>query len=124
MEEFETLRTSVIARRQLQKTVAELLKEARHAERLERREQQRHPFFHPVSIETSGEPRQRLSAFAREISPSGIGLLHNMCLDLGEVELALVRTQGDTLQVRSQILWCRPCGEGWYLSGARFLEVL
>ena len=49
----------------------------------ERRSEPRHPFFAPVTLRVVERPSQLLSAFSREISQSGIGLLHNMPIERG-----------------------------------------
>ena len=55
---------------------------------------------------------------------TGIGLLHCIAVEPGEVVLKIPsKTCGD-VRIRGEIVWCRPCGEGWYLSGARFVEVM
>ena len=100
--------------------VAQLLEATRMQERLERRSESRHPFFCPVAI--LSDHGKNWSAFAREISRSGIGLLHNMPLEPGEVTLQISIPSGPK-KFRTQIVWCRPSGEGWYLSGGRFLDV-
>lgn len=91
----------------------------------ERRTAVREPFFRPVTLEltVAGKPQER-SCFSRDISPKGIGLLHNFSLEQGEnVVLTIHSDCLGRIRVRSEIMWCTPAGEGWYLSGARFLEL-
>ena len=114
----------VLAQRQVEQAVLRLLSAARSEEALERRGEPRSPFFRPISILIDGPQRRQFSAFSREISKSGIGLLHNMPLEPAEVTLAILGPVGEVCRFRTQIVWCRPCGEGWYLSGGRFLELL
>ena len=114
----------VLAQRQIEQTVLRLLSAAREEESLERRGEPRSPFFRPVSVLLDGPQRRQHSAFAREISRSGIGLLHSMPLETADLTLAILGPIGEVCRFRAQIVWCRPCGEGWYLSGARFLEVI
>jgi hypothetical protein len=63
------------------------------------------------------------SAFARDISPGGVGLVHLMPLDKGEVVIGLTLPSGKHLSLRTEICWCRDYGNGWYASGGRFLAV-
>jgi hypothetical protein len=107
----------------LQEIVYELLADAREAAE-EQRKEKRQPFFGPaiVVVEESGE-RRSYSSFCRDISPTGIGLLHNMELKTGEVVVKVVRKSGTEVCFRSVLLWCRPCGKGWFVSGARFLDL-
>ena len=106
---------------QLRATVRCLLDEANDAVD-ERRGERRESFFSPVSITLEGQ--RQVSCFSRDISRRGIGLLHYMAVELGEVVLTIPSKSWGPIRIRAQIRWCRPCGEGWYLSGARFLEVL
>ena len=39
----------------------------------------------------------------------------------GEEEGSAKLTRARAL--RTQIIWCEDCGEGWYISGGRFLDV-
>ena len=89
-----------------------------------RRLQQRHPFFHPIAITTGGGTRTRISAFSRDISPAGIGLLHSIPLDTGRVILQIPSTAGHELDISVEVAWCAPVGEGWYVSGGRFVRLL
>jgi hypothetical protein len=109
-------------RKRVREIVHQLLDEARAQELADRRAEMRHPFFAPVDVRI--DDTSHLSAFSREISPLGIGLLHNEPLAPETVTLRLRGPGGTTLAVQTQILWCRPCGEGWYLSGGRFLQLL
>jgi hypothetical protein len=101
--------------------VHELLEETKPLKQ-ERRAELRHPFFRPVHVivEEQGICRN-YSCFSRDISPAGIGLLHNMPLQRGEVVLTFPRQSGGEFQLQAKVQWCQPCGEGWYLSGAQFL---
>jgi PilZ domain len=62
-----------------------------------------------------------VAAMTREISRSGIGLLHRGSLSLGEVT---VRMAGDsqTFEYRVQVEWCSPCENGMFISGGRFMS--
>ena len=103
------------------RAIYQLIVEAQHNEKKDRRSEVRFAFFRPVSILT--DDGHRYSAFSREISASGVGLIHNMNLPHGEVEVSISHEQGYSIRVRTQIVWCRPCGEGWYISGGRFVGV-
>jgi len=104
----------------VQDIVRELLEEAKPLQE-ERRAELRHPFFRPVQvIVEEGGGQRNYSCFSRDISFSGIGLLHNMPVRCGEAILTFPREAGGQFRVQATIRWCRPCGEGWYLSGAQF----
>lgn len=62
-----------------------------------------------------------ISAMTREISRFGIGLLHKGSVTPGEVT---VRMASDTREFEYRVLieWCRPCANGMFISGGRFLS--
>ncbi len=62
-----------------------------------------------------------VSAMTREISRFGIGLLHKGYLTPSEV---VVRMASETreFEYRVQLEWCRPCENGMFISGGRFLS--
>ncbi len=101
--------------------IYQLVLEARTGLKTEQRSELRYPFSRPVSIEMDGG--QKYSAFSREISESGIGLIHNMDLNDREVEISIPSEGGYSIRVRTRIVWCEACGEGWYISGGRFIGI-
>lgn len=117
-------RLSAMAEQQIGQHVVRLLDEALAEQQVDRRAEPRFPFFRPVSIQPAGEPEHRYSAFAREISRTGVGLLHNMPLATGAATLTIHSTQGSPLCTKVEVIWCRPCGEGWFLSGCRFVDLV
>lgn len=103
------------------KAIYQLIVEAQSKENKDRRRDVRYAFFRPVSIDVDGG--QRYSAFSREISSSGIGLIHNVELSNGEVEITVSSESGYSIRVRCKIMWCQPCGEGWFISGGKFVGI-
>ena len=97
-----------------------LLVEAQANDKREAKWGLRYPFFHNVSIRTGAGTCY--SAFSRDISEQGIGLLHNFELPLGEVGIAISSKQGYSVPLRARIAWCRSCGEGWYISGCKIVS--
>ncbi len=61
-----------------------------------------------------------VSAMTREVSRTGIGLLHRGSLGLGEV---VVRMASESREFEYRVLleWCQPCENGMFMSGGRFL---
>lgn len=86
----------------------------------ERRSEKRHTFFMPVVIRSLDMLEQR-SAFSRDISCDGIGLLHNMPIESGTIARLTVASERPLQINLAEVMWCRPAGEGWYLSGWRFV---
>jgi hypothetical protein len=95
-----------------------LIVEADNDDKKDLRAEVRFPFFRSLSIRVDGGS---YSAFSRDISDSGIGLLHNFELKPGEVEISIPSKNGWTVRVRTQIIWSSMCGEGWYVSGGHFI---
>ena len=60
-------------------------------------------------------------AMTREISRSGIGLLHRGTLSPGEVTVKMASDTRD-FAYRVLIEWCHPCENGMFMSGGRFLR--
>ncbi len=105
----------------LGKAIYQLVTEARTGLKTEPRSELRYPFFRPVSIEM--DDGQKYSAFSRDISNASIGLIHNMDLNDREVEISIPSEGGYSIRVRTRIVWCQACGEGWYISGAQFVGI-
>ena len=103
------------------KAIYELVVEAKTGLKTERRSELRYAFFRPISIEM--DDGQKYSAFTREISEASIGLLHNIDLNDREVEITSPSDGGYSIRVRTRIVWCQACGEGWYISGGQFVGI-
>ena len=97
-----------------------LLSTAKSADLGDRRKTERHPFFYPVNVSIPRLGSQNFSAFSRDISAGGMGLLSNMPFEAGPVLLTIMSGGDDSAQLAAEVLWCVPCGEGWYTSGVRF----
>jgi hypothetical protein len=104
--------------------IHQLINEAYQEDRKDRRDAARYPFCRRVMVLfPGGSPNPSCTAFCRDISTLGIGLLHDVALTPGEIELAIPSKRGYTVQVRVRILWCQPCGDGWYTSGGLFAGI-
>lgn len=101
--------------------IHELIVEAHDEDKRDRRTEVRYPFFRSVELEVEG---RRHAAFSREISNDGMGLLHNVELPPGDVEVTILSRRGHSVHIRVRIHWCRPCGQGWFISGGRFTDVV
>lgn len=75
------------------------------------------PFFRPIAIHID---EKQFSAFSRDLGENGIGLVHSFDLPCDEVAIT-IREGEESIRVRTKIVWCEPCGEGWYLSGGEFI---
>lgn len=101
----------------LRDQLSELMAEARADDQQDRRGAARYPFFRQVRLEQVDFGPLDSVAFTREISMVSIGLLHNAPLTPGWLTVAIPRRQGEPLRLAAEIVWCRSCGDGWYLSG-------
>jgi hypothetical protein len=61
-----------------------------------------------------------VAAMTREISRSGIGILHRGSISPGEVTIKMAG-DSQTFEYRVVIEWCTPCDNGMFMSGGRFL---
>ena len=100
--------------------VYDIIREAQAGAIGERRDTVRYSFFRPVIIQ-SGKARH--AGFSREVSETGIGLLHSTKLPPGDVEVSIPTEKGYSIRIRTRIVWCIASGEGWYISGGEFLGI-
>ncbi|NQT13849.1 MAG: response regulator [Planctomycetes bacterium] len=89
----------------------------------ERRRGKRQGFFSCATICTDSGATN-LSCFVRDISTTGIGMLHSFSLNPGMVVLEVRNEANVRARFRTEITWCRRIGIGWYTSGGRFLPGL
>lgn len=99
-----------------------LMFEARSDDQMDRRGAARYPFFRPARIVPAEGRLNEHTAFTRELSTTGIGLLHSLRLRPGLVTITLSTQDRVEVRLPTEILWCRPCGDGWYVSGGKFLR--
>lgn len=84
------------------------------------RRQRRIPFFRPTTISIRSQQHQCATGFSRDISSTGIGLLHRFRLDDSCTSVSIPTAMGGRTDISVEIAWCEPCGQGWYLSGAQY----
>lgn len=87
----------------------------------ERRVDPRYAFFTTVTLRPESSPSHFISAFSREVSLSGLGLLHAAPIVSGETYEFDIRIEEVQVKRKGRAVWCRPVGDGWYLSGCRFV---
>ncbi|MFN0019060.1 MAG: PilZ domain-containing protein [Pirellulaceae bacterium] len=103
----------------LQPRIERLLEMAKDQVAQDSRTEPRIPLFQPVMLHRG---TQFLSAFSRDVSEAGIGLLHDMPIG-GEYTITVQDATGREYDLTGAVLWCRPCGQGWYISGVRFCRI-
>ena len=105
------------------KLVDSLVTEALDEMPFERRGETRRPFCRQATILVSqGNPRI-IMAFTRDVSDTGIGLLHAAPLEPGEITVNICRGNRGSIKLRVDVKWCHACGKGWCMSGGRILCV-
>jgi hypothetical protein len=100
------------------KDLQEILERINKPETENRRDIERLELAVPAEVVTSRG--NTVAAMTREISRTGIGMLHRGSISPGEVT---VKMAGDsrTFEYRVVIEWCSPCENGMFMSGGRFL---
>jgi hypothetical protein len=88
----------------------------------DRRREPRIPFARQVTLYFDDSPIP-LQVSVRDISASGIGLLHEFSIGTGEATVRISLESGTMLCARVQILCCKEAGLGCYLSSGKFLSV-
>ena len=89
-------------------------------EEVNRRVQQRFPYFRQVAIRCGGKAWQ--SAFCRDISREGMGLVHKWPLVPGRA-IVRISDEEEEHEVSIDIRWCLPAGQGWFFSGGKYASV-
>lgn len=97
----------------------DLLREVRDCFETDTRGEMRYAFLRGVSIHLDGRVHEALS---REISGTGIGLLHQVELQPGKVEVAISTDDGTEVRIHVLIRWCKSVAYGWHVSGGDFVE--
>jgi hypothetical protein len=99
-----------------------LLREQQTTVLRERRAADRQPFVRPLEIIPSrtGAPQP---GFSRDVSRHGMSIILKEPLNAGTIAtLQIHSVYGPPLEVRAEVRWCDPFGDGWYASGWYFLE--
>ncbi|MCA9049014.1 MAG: PilZ domain-containing protein [Planctomycetaceae bacterium] len=73
-----------------------------------------------VPAEMKTQRGNTVSAMTREISRTGIGLLHRGSVSPGETTVRMA-SETREFEYRVMIEWCQPCDNGMFMSGGRFL---
>jgi hypothetical protein len=98
-----------------------ILASARKGEAADRRVDRRFPFFAPVTLRPAAAIDRPQTAYARELSHGGIGLLHFVPYDVGQVFQIAMQNEAFNWRKRCEVVWCKSAGDGWFLSGCRFI---
>lgn len=107
----------------LQAAVYEILADAIDQD-INRRGNRREPLLTSVLIQPDEESDRWLTGLTRDVSPEGIGLIHFFPLECGECVIKVTYPNRKPKLLKIKIQWCRPFGDGWYISGGLFIARL
>lgn len=111
------------AKPDIQRAVDDLLRENAHFDRSENRTAIREHLVRPVSVQLR-DTDETLSAFSRNISATGIGLITDAPISNQKVAVLRVgRIHGPDLFILAECRWCKRYGENWYFSGWQFINL-
>jgi len=106
----------------VERLMKELLQEDFQYVQNERRSIVREHFVRPVTITLINQ--ESFSAFSRNFSPEGIGLISDRPVkEKDTAKLGVYRLKGKPAVIVAECRWCKPYGESWYLSGWHFVKV-
>jgi len=90
----------------------------------ERRINARQNFVRPVKIVCYSRPKDTCSGFTRDLSGTGVGLIHKF--EIAQDEQALItinRLWDGPVIVKCKVAWCTKTENGWFQSGWEILSV-
>jgi hypothetical protein len=87
----------------------------------DRRGAPRYALFATVTLRPVTSPTTVVSAFSREISTTGVGLLHAAPIVKGDRYEIDIEVDAVRIRKTACVTWCRLVDHGWYLSGCRFV---
>ncbi len=98
----------------------------------ERRGASRLPFHPQVQVQlpaangslSTEEGGATFTAYIREISGGGVGLIHKEPIPTGRVMLTFKLSSGETISILAELLWRRSQPDGKYSSGGKLIEVM
>ncbi len=90
-------------------------------EELNRRVQQRYPFFRPATLCFGTGEEQPV--YCRDISRGGMGLMFRQPVRPGRVVIHVEAAKDTNVAISLDIRWCVPAIENWYLGGSKFATV-
>ena len=107
----------------LSNAIEKIFSEDRQFDREERRSLYRESISRPVGIRlTSG---REILCFSRNLSFEGIGVISHVEFDPdSEATIEIHSTDDCNSVMAAKLAWCRPFGQGWYISGWHFLALI
>ena len=107
-----------------QSVIQELLNEDQLFSLQERRNNNRQNFVRPIRLMFTDKPQTVLSGFTRNLSDTGIGLIHKFKANTNhQAYITINRLWDDPTVIRCKAAWCDKCENGWYQSGWEILSI-
>jgi hypothetical protein len=103
---------------------------------IERRGDRRFPFPYLVRLvavdesaaaqaaDNDASDTTSLTVIGKHLSETGLGFYHQQPLPYRRVHVWLGSPTGIEVQMLMDLSWCRFVGQGWYVSGGRFIEAV
>ena len=95
----------------------------------ERRGDRRFPFPYPVRIaraedDASATDDPAFTVIGKHLSETGLSFYYERPLPFRRVNVCLGSHAGLEVELVMDLSWCRFVGQGWYVSGGRFIDVV
>ena len=119
------LRTSESpANPEIKRAVDNLLLEDSNFDRTENRSAHRQHLVRPVDV-LLRESGESVSAFSRNVSATGIGIITHQPIDDGTVAVLTIArlALGHDTTILAECRWCKPYGKNWYITGWQFINL-
>lgn len=106
----------------IQRIVDDLFLEDRRKEQLDRRAATREAFCRPVEIRVQ-ELSRTISGITSNLSALGIGIITSEEIPECTAKIEVFTERAVASPILSELRWCRPFGNGWFVSGWKFVQV-
>jgi len=107
-----------------QDVVQALLNEDQLFSLRERRINSRQNFVRPVRIAFLRNPKEVRTGFTRDLSDTGIGLIHRFQIEKCEQAYVKInRLWDEPVVIRCKVAWCTKSENGWHQSGWEIVSV-
>ncbi|MFK7767569.1 MAG: PilZ domain-containing protein [Mariniblastus sp.] len=120
---LRTAQTGPPPKPDIKRAIDGILKEDLNFDRNENRSAHRENLVRPIQIEIR-DPEKTVNGFSRNVSATGIGVITSHPIDNNSIGLLKIGglSNNDT-SILSECRWCKPYGEGWYISGWQFINL-
>lgn len=104
----------------MQTELDQIMTEVQRAKYRERRTDMRESFARPVSVYIGDE--EPLTTFSKNVSRQGIAIVSRREFTAGEVATLRIHSlERQHLCFHCEVRWSDPYGDGWYISGWKFM---